>query len=451
MSHLAARETISLMGGFLYQELIQKKRDGLALTEDEIQGFVAGITAGAVSDAQIAALAMAIWFQDMDLVEKTALTLAMRDSGRVLQWEGLDGPVLDKHSTGGVGDLVSLILGPLMAACGAYVPMISGRGLGHTGGTLDKLESIPGFATSLEVSKFQSLVRTTGIAIVGQSDQLAPADRRIYAVRDVTATVASVPLIVASILCKKLAEGLDGLVMDVKVGSGAFMRDIPDAQNLARTLTRVSSEAGLPCSSLITDMNLPLAWSAGNALEVGEAIDFLSGRARHPRLNEAVRALGIQMILLGGLADDDRQASDMITDRLDSGRAAEFFARMVAGQGGPADLLEKPGRHLKRADYCRPVFPQVEGFVTAMDTRSVGLAVIELGGGRNNVEDHIDPSVGLGGLCMATQKVDSETPLAVIHAANETDWSRAAARIRSAVTIADQVPGVPPLVYECVK
>jgi thymidine phosphorylase len=439
------------MGEFLYQELIQKKRDGLALADREIQAFVAGITSGAVSDAQIAAMAMATWFQDMNLREKTVLTLAMRDSGHILQWDDLGGPVLDKHSTGGVGDLVSLILGPLMAACGAYVPMISGRGLGHTGGTLDKLESIPGFATSLGVSQFQSLVRATGIAIVGQTDELAPADRRFYAVRDVTATVASVPLIVASILCKKLAEGLDGLVMDVKVGTGAFMRETGEAQNLARTLTQVSMEAGLPCSSLITDMNLPLAWSAGNALEVREAIEYLSGRARHPRLDETVRALGIEMILLGGLAENIPCAKKMISDRLDSGQAAEYFARMVAGQGGPADLLEQPDRYLKQAEICRPVFPQAEGYVSAMDTRSLGIAVVELGGGRNSVEDRINPSVGLGGLCMAAQKVDAHTPLATIHAANEADWRRAEARIRSAVTIAEHLPGVPPLVHECVK
>jgi thymidine phosphorylase len=439
------------MGDVIFQELIQMKRDGQVLGEADIRAFIEGVTSGQVSDAQIAAMAMAIWFQDMNLAEKTSLTLAMRDSGRVLRWDGLDGPVLDKHSTGGVGDLVSLVLGPLLASCGAYIPMISGRGLGHTGGTLDKLESIPGFNTQLSVSGFQSLVSCVGIAIVGQTDELAPADRRFYAVRDVTATVASVPLIVASILSKKLAEGLDGLVMDVKVGSGAFMRERSDAHNLALNISRVATEAGLPCTSLITDMNLPLAWSAGNALEVREALDFLSGQARHPRLDEAIRTLAVEMLLLGGLAGEVAEARALVADRLDSGQAADCFARMVVGQGGPADLLQRPDHYLQPAEIRRPVFPSTDGYVAKVDTRSLGLAVIELGGGRRAVEDPIDPTVGLDRICMAAQKVDSKTPLAVIHASSEADWRRAEARIRSAVTIAECPPEVPPVVYERLK
>ena len=253
---------------YLTQELIAKKRDGAALASEEIAALVQGVISETVSDAQIAAFAMAVWFNGMDLDEQRALTLAMRDSGEVLSWEKLGGPVLDKHSTGGVGDLVSLVLGPVVAACGGFVPMISGRGLGHTGGTLDKLESIPGFSTTIGIEQFQQLVQNHGIAIIGQSAKLAPADRRFYAVRDVTATVNSVPLIVSSILSKKLAEGLDALVMDIKLGSGAFMREVGEARKLAQEICRVAMDSGLPCNALITDMHAPLAWSAGYSLEI---------------------------------------------------------------------------------------------------------------------------------------------------------------------------------------
>ena len=439
------------MGRFSAQEIILKKRDGSGLDKAEIDAFVRGIVTEDVTDAQIAALAMAIWFQGMDLNEKTALTLAMRDSGRVLHWDKSESPVLDKHSTGGVGDLVSLILGPLIASCGARVPMISGRGLGHTGGTLDKLESIPGFNTSLSVSRFQSQVRSIGVAIIGQTDDLAPADRRFYAVRDVTATVASIPLIVASILSKKLAEGLDGLVMDVKVGSGAFMRDLAAAQALSQTLSQVSEEAGLSCHCLITDMNLPLAWSAGNALEALEAVEYLRGEKRHQRLDETVRALGAQMVLLGGLAADLPEAQALLDVHLESGSAAETFARMVAAQGGPSDFLDNPGQYLPQAVISQPVFPDADGYITAVDVRSLGLSVVELGGGRQRAEDSIDPSVGLSRMCSGGQKVDTGTPLAMIHAASQADWDRAATRVRSAITISDEKANMPPVVHERIE
>ena len=432
-------------------ELILKKRDGAVLDELEIKAFVEGIRSESVSDAQIAAFAMAVWFQGLNHDEEVALTLAMRDSGEVLTWPSLDGPLLDKHSTGGVGDLVSLVLGPLLAACGAYVPMISGRGLGHTGGTLDKLESIPGFNTQLNVAHFQELVQSNGVAIIGQSGQLAPADRRFYKVRDVTATVASIPLIVASILSKKLAEGLDGLVMDVKLGSGAFMRDVKHAQQLAREINRVSYEAGLPCVSLITDMNLPLAWSAGNALEVREAIDFLNGAKRHERLDAVVRALATEMLMLGRLVPDRERAEIMVSSVLDSGEAAERFSRMVALQGGPADLLDQPGKYLPSAPICKPVYSDRAGVVTHIDTQAVGLAVVHLGGGRQRAEDEIDPAVGLTELCTAGQIVTTTSPLAMVHAATESGWLHAESMLKAAVRVQGQGIEVPPPVFERIE
>lgn len=428
------------------KELIRKKRDGAALDRGEIAALVVGICDGSVSDAQIAAFAMATWFRGMTLDEQMALTLAMRDSGRVLQWPGLDGPVLDKHSTGGVGDLVSLVLGPVIAACGAYVPMISGRGLGHTGGTLDKLGSIPGFDTAPGFERMQRLVREHGLAIVGQSAELVPADRRVYAVRDVTATVSSTPLIVSSILSKKLAEGLDALVMDVKCGGGAVSANLDAARELAAEICRVSRSAGLPCSALVTDMDQPLAWSAGNALEVLETVRFLRGDGRSERVLEIVLALCAELLRLGGLAGDESRGRRLAQAALDSGRAAEKFARMVSGQGGPSDLVERPEAYLPRAAVSRPVFADQTGFVTAIDTRTLGMIVVDLGGGRQHAEDRIDPAVGLSAIAGPGERAGSDAALAVIHAAGEDDWQRAAAALRRAVRIGPRAPAQRPLV-----
>ncbi len=436
---------------YLTQELIAKKRDGVPLGADEIAAFIQGVTAQTVSDAQIAAFAMAVWFQGMEAGELKAFTLAMRDSGAVLHWRGLEGPVLDKHSSGGVGDLVSLVLGPVVAACGGFVPMISGRGLGHTGGTLDKLESIPGFCTSIAIDQFQQLVRANGIAIIGQNEKLVPADQRFYAVRDITATVNSVPLIIASILSKKLAEGLDALVMDIKLGSGAFMREPGEARQLATGICRVATDSGLPCNALITDMNAPLAWSAGNALEVREAIDFLTGGPQHDRLLAVVQALAAEMLVLGGMAAGSPQAEDKVCRALESGAAAECFARMVATQGGPHDLLDRPAKHLPSATVSRPVFPDSPGVVTTMDTQSIGYVVVHLGGGRQHVNDSIDPAVGLADLCTLGQKLDVHTPLARVHASSESDWQQAAARLKSAIQMDQPMSGVQPVIHERIQ
>lgn len=431
----------------LVEDIILKKRDGEVLSRDEIAAFVDGVADESVSEAQIAAFAMATWFRGMNVDEQMALTISMRDSGSVLNWAEMDGPVLDKHSTGGVGDMVSLLLGPIVAACGGYVPMISGRGLGHTGGTLDKLESIPGLQTTPDVTRFQHLVRENGLAIIGQTAALAPADQRFYAVRDVTATVSSRPLIISSILCKKLAEGLDGLVMDVKYGSGAFMAHNRDADLLAREISAVAVSVGLPCSALVTSMDEPLAWSAGNALEIAETVAYLRGESRHQRLHAVVLEVSAELLRIGGLVKATAEGLERARSVLDSGAAAECFARMVAGQGGPSDLLEHPERHLGQALVVKPVKAESAGFVSAIDTRAAGNVVVMLGGGRRRAADRIDHSVGLSAIRGVAEPVGKDEPLALIHASSESDWERAAAHYRSAVRISAERPEPTAVIY----
>jgi thymidine phosphorylase len=404
---------------FLPQEIVRKKRDGQALSKVDIVSFVRGIGEGSVTEGQIAAFAMAVYFNDMRVDERVALTLAQRDSGQVLQWRSFDlpGPVLDKHSTGGVGDLTSLLLGPMVAACGGFVPMISGRGLGHTGGTLDKLASIPGYNIAPDTVTFQRIVRDTGVAIIGQTAQLAPADQRIYAIRDITATVESVALITASILSKKLAAGLEGLTMDIKVGSGAFMPTCEKSVELARSIVDVGNRAGLKTTAVLTDMNQPLAPCAGNALEIRCAIDYLTGRVRPVRLHDVTFALAAQMLVLGGLVQDLAQAHVKLNAVLDSGAAAERFARMVSALGGPGDLLEASERHLGHAPVVLPVAAPHAGFVARIDCRALGLAVVGLGGGRRRSEDKIDYQVGLTELVELGQRVAAQSAASEIQAA----------------------------------
>jgi thymidine phosphorylase len=430
-------------------EVIRRKRDGAALDEAELAGLVAGIVDGSVSDAQIAAFAMAVYFRGMTRAECAALTRAMTRSGTVLDWSGarLPGPVLDKHSTGGIGDKVSLVLAPLVAACGGVVPMISGRGLGHTGGTLDKLASIPGYDTTPDLARFRAAVGAAGCAIVGQTADLAPADRRLYAVRDVTATTDSLPLITASILSKKLAAGLDALVMDVKVGSGALLPSLEAATALAESLLEVAGAAGLPTVALLTDMTQALGHDVGNALEVREAIDVLTGRRREARLHAVTVALASEMLVLGGLAPDAGQAAAAVERALGSGAAAERFARMVAALGGPADLVERPERHLAAAPVRQPVAPPAPGVVTAVDARALGLLLVELGGGRRRAEDAIDVAVGLADVRGVGDAVGAGRPLAVVHARTAADVEAAAATLRRAISVGDAAaaPGTPVL------
>ncbi|MCR9072268.1 MAG: thymidine phosphorylase [Alphaproteobacteria bacterium] len=432
----------------LPQEIIRAKRDGELLSADSISAFIAGLTNGSVGEGQAAAFAMAVLLRGMDADERAALTRAMADSGTILRWDGLDGPVVDKHSTGGVGDKVSLMLAPIVAACGAYVPMISGRGLGHTGGTLDKLDSIPGYRTGPDLTAFERVVREVGCAIIGQTDDLAPADRRLYAIRDVTATVESPALITASILSKKLAAGLRGLVMDVKCGTGAFMDDLSKARELADALAETARRAGLPTVALITDMNQVLGRTAGNALEVADAIAFLTGAARESRTLEVTLALAGEMVALGGLAADAEAGRAAAERALEDGRAAEVFARMVSALGGPADLLERPDAHLDRAPVTVPVHSETVGHVTSIDARRIGVAVIELGGGRRLASDKIDHRVGLAEIAGLGDAVGPDRPLAMVHAADSDTAAAVADSVRAAYRVGDG-PGAPgPVVIE---
>jgi len=435
-------------------DLIRVKRDGGELSVDQIQELVSGIADGSVSDAQVGALAMAIVLNGMTGAERIVLTGAMRDSGDVLDWSdaGLSGPVLDKHSTGGVGDKASLLVAPVVAACGGAVPMISGRGLGHTGGTLDKLESIPGYDTTPDPERFRHAVATAGLAIVGQTARLAPADRRLYAIRDATGTVESIPLIVASILSKKLAAGLDALVMDVKVGSGAFLPDREQTEMLARAIVEVATGNGLHTTALLTDMDRVLGRTAGNAVEVRESIDHLTGTASDDRLREVTLSLSAELLVLGGLHPDEAAARRAAEEALDNGAAAERFAAMVVELGGPADLLEAPDRHLRAAAVTVEADPAEAGIVSAVDVRAVGLAVVGLGGGRTRETDPVDHSVGLTQVAAPGEEVaPGGRPLAVVHAADQVGAARAKQALRAAYELNGEAPREPPPVLEILR
>lgn len=425
---------------FLPQEVILKKRNGEALASSEIADFIAGFAGGTVSHAQAAAFAMAVYFRDMTMDERVALTVAMRDSGSVLDWSDLDGPVADKHSTGGVGDNVSLMLAPILAALGIYVPMISGRGLGHTGGTLDKFDAIPGYTTSPDKALFRKVVRDAGCAIIGQTADLAPADKTLYAIRDVTATVESIPLITASILSKKLAAGLGALILDVKTGSGAFMPTLDKSRDLAKSLVEVANGAGLKTGALITDMNEPLASAAGNGLEVRNAVDFLTGKHQDARLKEVTLALCAEIVVMTRVASSTAEARKLVDDALASGRATERFGMMVAALGGPADFVENMDRHLAPAAIVRDVFATGQGTVVDIDTRGVGMAVVALGGGRTMPTDSIDHTVGFDRLLGLGAEVDGQTPIARIHARDEASAADAEARLKSAYRLGDIAP-----------
>ncbi|MFT6793803.1 MAG: thymidine phosphorylase [Rubritalea sp.] len=435
----------------LPQEIIKTKRDNQVLSKEQIDFFISGVVDESVTEGQIAALAMAIYFRGMDIDERVALTSAMRDSGDTLNWANLDGPVIDKHSTGGVGDNVSLILGPLIAACGAYVPMISGRGLGHTGGTLDKLDSIPGYQTQPDLDLLDKVVRDCGVAIIGQTADLAPADKRIYGIRDVTATVESLDLITASILSKKLAAGLDGLVMDVKTGSGAFMEKHEDAVTLARSIVDVANRAGVKTSALITDMNQPLARSAGNALEIVEAIKILKCELRGSRLEQIVMALGAELLLVGDLAEDQATAKEMLEDALTSGKAAEVFSRMVVGLGGPSDLLENDDAHLPKANHLTEVKATEDGYISAIDTRNIGLSVVELGGGRMRADQSIDHSVGLTDIVELGQKISKGETLCLIHSKSQADATVVTDKVSGSFHLSREAVELAPLVVETIR
>ena len=430
------------MTALLPQEIIRKKRDREPLSPSEIEAFIGGVSTGSVGEGQIAALAMAVFLNGMRAEETIALTLAMRDSGRVLDWSDLPGPALDKHSTGGVGDKVSLVLAPLLAAVGAYVPMISGRGLGHTGGTLDKLESIPGYQAMPDLDRFRAVVRDAGCAITGATADLAPADKRIYAVRDVTGTVESLPLITASILSKKLAAGPSALVMDVKTGSGAFMAAREDARALARSIVDVACGAGLPTTALLTDMNQCLGHTAGNALEVEETLAFLRGEKVDERLVEITLALAEAVLERSGLAVE-RSA---LVRAISSGHAMERFERMCAGLGVDGSFWSRGG--LPTAPVRKAAMATRRGRVAAIDTRALGMVVVGLGGGRVLTTDQVDHAVGLSEVAGIGAEVEAGDPLTIVHARSEADADQAIASVTRAFSIEEGAVEPPPTVLE---
>ncbi len=432
----------------LFTDVIRTKRDGGALSGEQIRFLADGLADQSIPAEQVSALAMAVFLNSMNFDEAATLTTAMAQSGTVLDWreEGLDGPIVDKHSTGGVGDKVSFLLAPIVAACGGFVPMISGRGLGHTGGTTDKIESIPGYASTPDFDLFRKAVREVGCSIIGQTAELAPADRRFYAIRDVTSTVESVPLITASILSKKIAAGLEGLVMDVKTGSGAFMDTEERAHELADSIIRTAAQAGLTTRAIVTDMNDVLGGNAGNALEIAECVAFLRNERRDSRLDEVVLALCAEMLLVGGIMDSREDAITRCDEAVTSGRAAEVFGRMVAVMGGPADFLDRSADYLVTAPVQRPVY--ADGYLVAMDTRSVGNAIIGLGGGRREVGQALDLSVGFEQVAPLGTRLDREQPVAVVHAASDDDAERAADQLLAACQFGDEAPAPRAMVRE---
>jgi len=431
-------------------EIIRTKRDGGALSRADIDAFVAGITDGSITEGQVAALAMAVFFRGMTMDERVALTRAMTHSGDVLDWASHDfgKPIVDKHSTGGVGDKVSLILAPILAACGCVVPMISGRGLGHTGGTLDKLDAIPGYGSTPDAERWGQVLREAGCAIIGQTTDVAPADRRFYAIRDVTATVESIPLITASILSKKLAAGLDRLVLDVKFGSGAFMAEYDDAKALAESLASVSSGAGLPCSALLTDMNEVLGGTAGNAVEVRESIAMMMGEPTDARLTEVTLALTAELLAGVGVTKDTDAGRTMAAEALSSGRALEHWNKMVAALGGPGDLLAKLDEYLPLAEVSVDVPSPHAGRIAGMDVRAMGITVLELGGGRTRADDPIDYGVGLTSILSVGDAVEQGAPLCRVWARSQDDAERAIASVQAAVTVSADAPAPTPVLRE---
>jgi thymidine phosphorylase len=422
-------------------------RDGGSPSTEDLRWFAAGLASGAVTDAQAGAFAMAVLLKGLSEEGRVALTRGMRDSGKVMQWD-LPGPVVDKHSTGGIGDCVSLLLAPALAVCGAYVPMISGRGLGHTGGTLDKLEAIPGFRTGLGEAAFRKQVAEVKCAIVAASADLAPADKRLYAIRDVSGTVESVDLITASILSKKLAAGLEALVLDVKCGSGAFMKTPERAEALARALVTTAQGAGCMTSALITDMDQPLATAAGNALEVIEVMETLTGTSVNTALWDLTVALGGEALALAGLAADAADGEGRIAEALESGAAAECFGRMVAAQGGPADFVDRWPDRLPSAPVMLEVPALEDGYVVAIDGEALGHAVVRLGGGRLREGDRLNPSVGLSDLAGIGEETGAGVPLAMVHAVTEEAAAAAVKVVQAAYRIGDEMPDEPDLVHK---
>ncbi|MFD2166666.1 thymidine phosphorylase [Thalassotalea euphylliae] len=435
----------------LPQEIIRIKRNGKALSGDQIRQFVEGITTGGFNDAQVGSMAMAIYQQGMNTDEIVAFTQAMMHSGTVLSWPELDKPVVDKHSTGGVGDKVSFMLAAIVASCGVYVPMIAGRGLGHTGGTVDKLEAINGFNTQPSIPQFKKMVKELGMAIIGQTSDLAPADKRLYGVRDITATVESIPLITASILSKKLASGLDALVMDVKVGNGAMMNNIEDAKALAQSIANVANGAGVKTEAIITDMNQVLGDSAGNALEIIETVDYLTGKYREPRLHAVTVRLAQSMLVNTGVAKDNDEALAKINQALDSGAAAELFSKMIHIMGGPSNILNSPWDVMEKANTVQDIVAPHDGYISSMDTRAIGMTIVSMGGGRSGSGQDIDHSVGLDAVKPVGTQVSKGDVIARIHASSAEQAKEGTNGYISALKFSEKAPETVPEIYDVIK
>ncbi|MEO8803971.1 MAG: thymidine phosphorylase [Rudaea sp.] len=422
--------------------LIRCKRDGARLDADQLHAVAQGIADGSWSEGQIAAFAMAVAWRGMSVDECRQFTLALCDSGQRLRWDNLPGPVLDKHSTGGVGDGVSLVLAPLLAACGGYVPMISGRGLGHTGGTLDKLESVAGYNVHPSTARLRQIVGEVGCAIVGQGADLVPADRRLYAVRDVTATVDVPELMVASILSKKLAGGAQALVLDIKTGNGAQLPGMAAARALAERMLETVQGIGIDLRVMFSDMGQMLGREAGNALELRAALDLLCGHGHNPRLRALTLELAAELLCVSGLSRTRSEANRRVRTALDSGAAAERFARMVSALGGPEDLLEHPDTYLATAPIQRAVSATASGHVVAVDVRALGQAVVNLGGGRTQPGQALDHAVGLAEVVARGDAIEAGQPLAIVHARSADAADAAVANVRGAFRIAPETPPV---------
>lgn len=425
--------------------IIAAIRDGQRPGAEALRWFAAGLADGTVTDAQAGAFAMAVLLKGLGEEGRVALTTGMRDSGKVLAWD-MPGPVVDKHSTGGIGDCVSLLLAPALAACGAYVPMISGRGLGHTGGTVDKLKSIPGFQMELPTTRFRELVEEFGCGLIAQTEEIAPADRKLYALRDVTATVECIPLICGSILSKKLAEGIDALVLDVKFGRGAFMKTRAEARLLAEALVRVGQAGGKQVRALLTAMDQPLGRAVGNALEVSESVACLRG-AGPADVMEVTYALGRHMLILGGVARDEVDARQRLERVVANGAALAKFREIVAAQGGDVRAIDEPSR-LPQAKLQVPLSASRAGVVGDVDAMGVALAALRLGAGRAKASDQVDPAVGVSGLVKMGERVNVGDTLAVIHANDEAALADARAMLAQAIVVGDTMPDVPPLIAE---
>ena len=434
------------------QEIIRKKRDNNTLTEDEIKSFAAGLTNGSFSDSQIASMSMAILLNGMSKDETVCLTKAMTDSGDKLHWQDMvdSDLVSDKHSTGGVGDKVSLILAPILAACGIYVPMISGRGLGHTGGTLDKFDSIPGYNTQPSVDIFRKVVKEVGCAIIGQTSKLAPADKKLYSIRDITGTIESIPLITSSILSKKIASGLKNLVLDIKLGNGSFNKTKDVALMLAESLVSVAKQAGLQCEAVLTDMNQVLGWNAGHSLEIIECVEFLVNKKKNKRLEMVTNELSASVLMMAKKIDK-KEAINKINQVINNGTAAEKFDKMVHALGGPMNILESYNNHLPRASHNNQVLAEQTGFIQSIETRKLGLLLIELGGGRKQIKDSIDYSVGFENVIGVGDYVESTSPLLTLHSSSKDYFDSLKKQIQECFKISKSKSEKLDIIYQTIK